>query len=176
MPVATDEDRALVEDGRGDRDSVRHLVGILPQQPTVIQPVSDNVLGSPAEKQPLTRMLDNDWRAVTGWIVAAEPQLRARAAIIGRVAAAGQAGVNDGLLAIDDDGGSEPPFGNLRAVVFHEVFRPDGLAGSGIEAVQVAYCAQRIDPGVVDGGRAARPLAIVEFAVGCRIVMLPQEP
>src|SRR5687767_2884791 len=133
-----------------------------------------DVLGSPADQLSPASSVDQDWRAISGGVCDGPPDLLAGAAVEGHVRTIGHSGMNDDAVAVDHRRAGEPPFGHLGVVRLDEVLRPKELAGRGLETVEVADSAERIDAAVVHGRSGAGPVVVAaQIAVLRRVTMLP---
>src|SRR5262249_27402588 len=115
-------------------------------------------------------------RAVTVRPVAAGPLRRAGHGVVGldRLVL-GAAGEHSHEALHDERRRGERPRRRLGARVLGHLARPEALASGGVETVELALGAQRVEPAGVEGGRGARTVAADGLdEAGARIAVDPE--
>ncbi len=79
------------------------------------------------------------------------------------------------MIAVDEGMSGEAPDGGRHAVIPLEILAPQQLPVRDVQAPEVAFGTQRVDPRAVDSGCAAGP-GRVRHGVVARVLMLPQGP
>ena len=147
---------------------------MLPVELAGLRIEADDALARDADEHTLPRLLDHDRRGIRNRVVQGPPALLAGDLVErhdgGAVLAAD---VHDHQIAFDQRRAGDPPDWDLGAVFLPAIVLPEQLAGSGLEAVQVAHRAQGVGPAFVDGDRAARPGLVLDALVAAVIGVGP---
>ena len=184
--VEPEHERAVVEggdeqpifkaDGRGDADDpAAVLERVLPVKLARAGVESHHASARPADQHPTARLIDHDRGGIGSRVVQGGPPLAAGPLVEGDDRGVGPpAHVHDHQVVLHKRCGGDSPLRHADLVFACQVLVPEHGSRGCIQAEEMADCAQRVGPALIDRDRRPRPGPVGDAAVPARVGVRPK--